>query len=140
MAGCEAFWDNTTVLNTVKAFNSAGKPIAAICISVPAVRFAAVGKRVSFFPLIRSRDLLTQAGAICTPVALSRDQNLVTAEHQMASEMMAIEYCALLDGKPDVYHFQDSGYVPQGRLRKDPPALANLKQKLAAAQEHGTEP
>jgi putative intracellular protease/amidase len=134
MADCEAYWTNTIVLNTVDAFEVKSKPIAAVCISVPAIRFAAAGKRVSFFPLIRSRDLLMQAGAICTPVALTRDQNLVTAEHQMASEMMAIEYCNLLEGKPPQYNFTDSGYVPQGRPRRDPQALANIKEKLRHAR------
>jgi putative intracellular protease/amidase len=128
MADCEAYWDHPVVLNTVDAFEVKAKPIGAICISVPAIRFAASGKRVSFYPLIRSRDLLQKAGAICTPVALSRDQNLVTAEHQMASEMMAIEYCNLLEGKPEQFNFQDSGYVPQGRPRKDPRALAAIKR------------
>jgi len=130
MADCEAYWDHPVVLNTVDAFNAKTKPIGAICISVPAIRFAAEGKKVSFFPLIRSRDLLTQAGAICMPVAMTRDQNLVTGEHQMSAGFMAEEYCNLLEGKPPQYDFQDSGYIPQGRPRKDPKALKNIKRRL----------
>lgn len=127
MADTEANWTNLRILDYIAEANRADQPIAAICCSVPALRYAAEGKRVSFFPLIRSRTLLKDAGAILETVALTVDRNLVTAEHQMASQMWAEEFCNLLEGKSPVYEFRDSGYVPRGHERKPIPEVERLK-------------
>ena len=74
---------------------------------------------------------MKQAGAILNEVTLTRDQNIVTAEHQMASQMWAEEYCNLLEDLPTEHVFELSGFVPRGRPRKDPEVLAELKRKLA---------
>jgi hypothetical protein len=95
---------------------------------VPAIREVTRGKKVSFFPLIRSRQMLSAAGAILQTVALTRDQNLVTAEHQMASQMWANEFCNLLEGLPTQYALMDSGFVPKGRERKPIPAVENIRR------------
>lgn len=131
MKDTEAYWTDKRILKTVDAFNEAGKAVAAICCSVPTIRFAAKNKRVSFFPLIRSRTLLQDAGAIIQTVAMTRDENLVTAEHQMASEVWAEEFCNLLHGRPQQHFFHDSGFVPRGRERKPIPELEDLKRRLA---------
>lgn len=127
MADTEAYWKHPKVLTYIKEANELGKPIAAICCSVPTIREAAKDKHVSFFPLIRSRELLTNAGAILNTTALTRDQNLVTAEHQMATEMWAEEFCGLMEGLPPKYNLQDSGFVPKGRERKPIPAVENIR-------------
>jgi putative intracellular protease/amidase len=128
MKDTENYWTDRRVLKTVDAFDDADKPIAAICCSVPTIRSAASGKRVSFFPLIRSRVLLQDAGAILQTVAMTRDKNLVTAEHQMATEVWAEEFCNLLRGLPQEHYFHDSGFVPRGRERRPIPELERLKE------------
>jgi putative intracellular protease/amidase len=127
MRDTEAYWKNDRVLSYFHYADANALPIAAICCSVPTARFAAKGKRVSFFPLVRSGQLLVDAGAIPTTVALTRDGNLVTAEHQMASEMWAEEFCNMLEGKPQEYFFHDSGFVPRGSERKPIPGLEVIK-------------
>lgn len=126
----EAYWTNSIVLEYVDLFNHAGRPIAAICGSVPTIRGAARGKKVSFFPLVRSRELLRQAGAILQSVALTRDQNLVTAEHEMASQMWAEEFCNLLEGRPQQYFFETSAFTPKGSERKPIPIVEDIRRKL----------
>lgn len=130
MADTEAYWKNEKVLQYIATANDAELPIAAICCSVPTVRYAATEKKVSFFPLVRSRRLLEDAGAILQTVALTRDQNLVTAEHQMASQMWAEEFCNLIEGKDPEYTFSDSGYVPKGRERMPIPEVEKLRMKM----------
>jgi putative intracellular protease/amidase len=129
MKDTELYWTHKEVLAYVNAANEANHSIAAICCSVPTVRYAAEGKRVSFFPLVRSREHLSRAGAILQTVALTRDQNLVTAEHQMASEMWAIEFANMLEGKPQEFFFKDSGYVPMGKTKRHLPELEALMEK-----------
>lgn len=130
MKDTERYWDDKRVLAMVEGANNAGHNIAAICCSVPTVRYAAKGKRVSFFPLVRSRERLERAGAILQTVALTRDNNLVTAEHQMATEMWAIEFSNMLDGKPPEYTFTDSGYMPKGRLMRPQKDVEALRVKM----------
>lgn len=131
MADTEAYWKHPTVLGYIDAANKADLPIAAICCSVPTIRKAAKDKKVSFFPLVRSRVLLKEAGAILQTTALTRDQNLVTAEHQMASQMWAEEFCNLIEGKPQQYFLSDSEFVPKGQERKPIPIVEDIRQKQA---------
>ena len=130
MADTEAYWKHPRVLQYVETANELDLPIAAVCCSVPTIRNAASGKKVSFFPLVRSRQLLTEAGADLQTVALTVDQNLVTAEHQMASQMWAEEFCNLIEGKEPEYTFNDSGYVPKGRERMPIPEVEKLRIKM----------
>lgn len=131
MKDTEAYWKNPVMLDYVREFNAAGKPLAAICCSVPTIREAARGKKVSFFPLVRSRHLLQSSGAILQTVALTRDQNLVTAEHQMASQVWGEEFCNLIEGRPQEHFFTDSKFVPGGRERKPIPEVERLKELQA---------
>jgi putative intracellular protease/amidase len=130
MADTEAYWKHQRVQQYILNANEQGKPIAAICCSVPTIREAAYGKKVSFFPLVRSRQLLSDAGAILQTVALTRDSNLVTAEHQMASQMWAEEFCALIEGLEPLYSLKDSGYTPKGQERKPIAEVEALRVKL----------
>jgi putative intracellular protease/amidase len=129
MKDTEAYWKDDRVLKYIDVANASAKPIAAICCSVPTVRQAATGKKVSFFPLVRSKQLLSEAGAVLQTVALTVDQNLVTAEHQMASQMWAEEFCNMIEGKPPEYTFVDSGYTPKGRERMPIPIVEELRIK-----------
>ncbi len=137
MQDTEANWHDPKILTIVESFNTLDKPIAAICCSVPAIRFAAEGKKVSFFPLIRSREILQRAGAILNEVTLTRDGNLVTGEHQMAAEMIGEELCNLLEGIDTEFHFYDSGFKPGGRKRRPIDLVEKLRRIKAenAARE-----
>lgn len=128
MADTEAYWRNDKVLGLFDRANLGNKQLAAICCSVPTVRNVAAGKKVSYFPLVRSAELLRNAGAILQTVALTRDQNLVTAEHQMATQMWAEEFCNMLEGKPPEHILRDSGYTPQGNERKPIPVIEQIKK------------
>jgi putative intracellular protease/amidase len=134
MEDTEAYWTDKKVLSLVRESNEAGKVIGAICCSVPTIREATNGKKVSFFPLLKSKDLLRRAGAILQSVAMTRDQNLVTAEHQMASQMWAEEYCNLLLGLPPEFTLLDSGFIPRGGERKPIPELERIKEARAKYQ------
>lgn len=130
MADTEAYWKHERVLEYIARADEQDKPIAAICCSVPTIRNVTKDKKVSFFPLVRSRMLLEDAGAVLMTVALTRDKNLVTAEHQMASQMWAEEFCNLIEGKPTEYVLSESGYVPKGRERMPIPEVEDLRRKL----------
>jgi len=130
MKDTEAYWRDNRVLSYITEADGRGLPIAAICCSVPTIRGAAAEKKVSFFPLIRSRQLLEEAGAVLQTVALTVDKNLVTAEHQMASQMWAEEFCNMIEGKPQQYTFVDSGYTPKGRERMPIPEVEALRVKM----------
>jgi putative intracellular protease/amidase len=127
MQDTEMYWKDKRTLKYVHEAVERNLPIAAICCSVPTIREAAKDKRVSFFPLIRSRDLLIRAGAIPQTVAFTVDGNLVTAEHQMATQMWTEEFCNVLEGKPPELSLRDSGFVPKGNERKPMPELEYLK-------------
>lgn len=135
MADTEAYWKDERVLKYIRQANAVGHPIAAICCSAPMVREVAKDRKVSFFPLVRSRVLLRDAGAILQTVALTRDHNLVTAEHQMASQMWAEEFCNMLEGKPVQYVMNESGYTPKGNERKPIPVVEQIKRARKKAQD-----
>lgn len=128
MADTELYWYHKTVLEYVRQADKQEKPIAAICCSVPTIREAAGGKKVSFFPLVRSRHLLTEAGAVLQTVALTVDERLVTAEHQMASQMWANAYSDVMHGVEPEITLVDSGYTPKGRERKPIPIVEKIKR------------
>jgi putative intracellular protease/amidase len=128
MQDTEAHWKHPRTLAYVHEAIERNLPIAAICCSVPIVKEAVKGKRVSFFPLVRSREILRNAGAILQTVTISVDGKLVTAEHQMATQVWVEEFCNVLDGTESSLHLVDSGYKPKGRERKAIPELEHLRQ------------
>jgi len=135
MADTEAYWSNKTVLGYVDAAEADQKQIAAVCCSVPTVRYAAKGKKVSFFPLVRSRQILKEAGAILQTVALTVDQNLATAEHQMATQMWANAFSKMLNGEDPEVNLVDSGYIPRGRPRKPIEGMNKVQARLAQTKD-----
>jgi putative intracellular protease/amidase len=129
MKDTEAYWRDQRVLHQIKKAEAFDKPIAAICCSVPTIREVAKGKRVSFFPLLRSRALLEDAGAVLTTVAVSVDGKLCTAEHQMATQLWATAFANILEGKPHGLTLVDSGFTPKGRERKPIKEIEALKRR-----------
>lgn len=127
MADTEAYWTDTRTLAYVDEAFERDIPIAAICCSVPTIRAAAKGKKVSFFPLIRSKQLLERAGAICQNVSISADINLVTAEHQMSSQVWAETFCNVMEGKDPDLHLEETDFMPLGRERKPIPGVERFK-------------
>lgn len=123
MADTEAYWTDLHVLNLLTAFRRQDKVTAAICCSVPTLAPICEGVKVSYFPLMRSRDRLAEYGAILQPTSLTVDGNTITAENQMITEMWAEEICNVLEGKPQEHIMQDSGFVPKGSERRMDPAV-----------------
>lgn len=128
MDDTEAYWYDPRVQKLVQQARML--PTAAICCSVPTIRHIAKGRKVSFFPLIRSRLLLEEAGAIPQTVSVTVDGNLVTAEHQMATQLWAEMFVKVLKGEPADPKLQDSGFTPKGGLeRRLHPTLERIRGK-----------
>lgn len=126
MADTEAYWYDDRVQSLVS--QAADLPVAAICCSVPTVRNIAKGKKVSFFPLVRSRQLLSEAGALLQSVSITVDDNLVTAEHQMATQVWAESFVEMLNGHQVDLSLEDSGFEPKGKTeRRLHPTLERLR-------------
>ncbi len=123
MKDTELYWNHPRTLRYVEIAKQLNMPIAAICCSVPTIRGAADGKRVSFFPLIRSADLLKRAGAILETVSITVDGNLVTAEHQMSSQVWAEMFSQVLNGEEADPGLIDSGFKPQGKTYRRLPDI-----------------
>jgi putative intracellular protease/amidase len=131
MQDTEKYWHLKRTLAYVEAAKEADIALAAICCSVPTIRYAAKDKVVSFFPLVRSRQLLADAGAILSTVSISVDTKLVTAEHQMSSQMWATYFTDIVRGRDPDFHLVDSGFVPgKGRPRKPIPEVEFMKRRL----------
>lgn len=135
MEDTEAYWTDPKMEELLHEFKSREKTLAAICCSVPTLAPVAKGIRVSYFPLVRSRQRLTNAGAILEPVSLTVDQNTATAENQMITEMWAEEICNLLEGKPQEHFFQPCGFMPKGRPRRLPPEIQSAIDTARARKE-----
>lgn len=130
MSDTEAYWNDPRTQRLVDEAKGKDLPLAAICCSVPTVRAATVGKKVSFYPLVRSRILLEEAGAELQSVSISVDGNLVTAEHQMATQVWAESFAKVLLGEEVNLNLRDSGYVPKGKSeRRLHPRLEKLREK-----------
>jgi len=117
-------WVDDKIRQLVEAYGA--KPVAAICAAVPAIRYVASGKRVAFYPLIRSRQLLGDAGAVLTHLSVCVDQNLVTAESQARSVEWANYFCDLLEGIVPEFSLIDSGYRPLGKPYRRLKEIRNL--------------
>lgn len=122
------YWSDIPVLQIVHKLNKSNKALAAICVSVPTLRHAAKGKRVSFYPLLRSKALLESNGAILSDVVVSVDQNLCTAEHQMATQLWAECFVDLLKTGTADPGLTDSGFRPPVRERRPIPEVERLKK------------
>ena len=138
MKDTELYWTHPKVQAFVLYAHTADMPMAAICCSVPTIRLAANGKRVSFYPLVRSRALLQQAGAILSTVAISVDGKLVTAEHQMASQVWAEHFVKVMNGEETDPGLTDSGYTPMGKTPKRfAPEVELAREKFRKMKEGG---
>ena len=130
MQDTEKYWKLPRTLAYVDVARQNNLAIAAICCSVPTIREAASGKRVSFFPLVRSRELLVQAGAIPQTVSITVDGRLVTAEHQMSSQMWAEHFSRVLMGEEVETGLVESGFVPKSKARRRlPPEIVAMRKK-----------
>jgi len=123
MADTEAYWTDKHVCELLQRFSDSDKVCAAICCSVPTLAPIVNGVKVSYFPLIRSRQRLAQHGAILQSTSLTVDGRFVTAENQMITEMWAEEICNLLEGRPVTHKMVDSGFEPRGSERKMMPEV-----------------
>lgn len=110
----KAHWTNPIVQDIVKRFFEADKVIAGICCSSPTVRVAANGKRVARFPLVAADELLKDAGAILTGKSVEVDGKLITAEHQMASQIWADAAIRVTNGEEVVIDYKET-FIPTGK-------------------------
>jgi len=132
MSDTEAMWYHPTTQMYVSVARDNGLPIAAICCSVPTIRSAIKGKRVSAFPLVRSLEHIKNAGGYFQNVALTVDGKIVTAEHQMATQEWAEAFAQVVKGEsPQATAYRDSGFRP-GRRRpmRLPTEVQHLLQKV----------
>lgn len=130
MADTEAYWHDKRTQRLVEEAKEKDLPLAAICCSVPTVRNATLRKKVSFYPLVRSRLLLEDAGADLQSISISVDGKLVTAEHQMATQVWAESFAKVMLGESVDLSLQDSGYTPKGKSeRRLHPRLEKLREK-----------
>jgi putative intracellular protease/amidase len=121
-------WENKKLEQIVARADERHDVLGAICTAVPSIRGAVRGKQVSFFPLVRAKELLGRAGAILTTLTVVRDDNIVTAEFEAAAHIWIDEFCNALEGIPPQYVGQDTGFSPKGGPRKPIQALENLKK------------
>ncbi|MGW8181992.1 MAG: DJ-1/PfpI family protein [bacterium] len=128
MKDTEAYWTDERVQYLVRLFDQAERPLAAICCSVPTLAPAVEGVKVSFFPLIRSRQRLSEHGAILQTTTVTVDGRVATAENQMGTQMWAASFVKVLNGEDGDPKLHDSGFVPKGRERKPIPELEAIKK------------
>jgi putative intracellular protease/amidase len=136
MSDTEAYWTDPHVQALLRAFQGEDKITSAICCSVPTLAPIAQGKRVSFFPLVRSRQRLEEYGAVLQTVSLTVDGKMATAENQMLSEMWAEEIANMLEGLPPIYNLVESGYTPKGHERKMSPEVRQMIDRARAKGNH----
>ena len=124
----EGYWHNETVLRAVEKFKD--RPIGAICQAVPTIRFAVRGTKVSYYPVMRAKALLEEAGAIPNGTVMTRDGLAVTASYEVVTQTWATEYCNLLEGLPQEYFFhEDAASNVRGKPRREPPEIELLKRR-----------
>jgi len=124
----EKFWYDRHVQDLVQEASRTDLTIAGICAAVPAIRPAVRNKKVSYYPLIRSRDLLTEAGALLQTTSLSTDGRVVTAENESVTTMWATNICDVAEGKSPTYVLNPSTFKRKLRERKPIKELEALKK------------
>lgn len=84
----EYLWDNPALHAHIRAFNEAGKVVAAICLSPVVLAQANIlrGKNVTFFSTPLSDKAMEFAGANVVDVPVVADGNIITANGPGASE------------------------------------------------------
>jgi putative intracellular protease/amidase len=126
----EKYWHDKHAQMLVKQAVENNIVIAGICAAVPAVRLATRNKKVSYFPLIKSRELLEENGAILIGTSLAVDGKLVTAENEAMTEMWATNIADVLEDKLPTYILEKSSFKRKEIPRKDVPELEYLKKVI----------
>jgi len=93
------YWWHDKTRRIVEWFNEKEKMLAAICCATPTIRYAAEGKKVSYYHMIDTEDLLGGFYAILTDASLTVDGNLVTAEHQQVTVQWTEAGIAIMKGE-----------------------------------------
>ena len=126
----ENYYTHHTVVHLVTELHKLKRPLAGICAAVPALAPAVKGRKVSWFPLQKSRNILVSAGAILTEVGLSVDGHLITAENEWVTGLWAAAFRDMvLNKEPYIPKLTPSGLHPKHIPRKDIPELERLKSK-----------
>ncbi len=124
----EKYWKDTHVQRLIIEINNLNRPLAGICAAVPALAPAVKGKKVSYFPLIKSREILTMAGAILQEVGLTMDANLITAENEWMTEEWVEAFRDMVLGIPHkIRKLTPSGHTPAKIPRMPVPLIGQGK-------------
>lgn len=115
-------WHHKKIRRIVNRFNEQEKVIAAICCSVPTIRYVCKGKKVAFFPLAESRALLKDAGAVDSKMSLMIDGRIITAETQIATKPWAQMAADVINGKEvelkQDFAFDVDDLILEARIRR----------------------
>lgn len=132
----EVLWTHQRAQKAVRTAFEADLPLGAICAAVPSIRLAAKGKRVTYYPLMKARDLLRRAGAEFVNTAVHVDGKLVTAEHQMATSLWAECFVKVLrDEDADPGLLDPSEIFKPGRWKgKFPVEVEFMRKKFKQAK------
>lgn len=141
----QLLWAHDRVLELASEFNFHSKrPIAAIGTAVPCIRLVACNRKVSFFPLnLEMKELILKAGAVPSGKTVTRDHNIVTGEHSQSAELVAVEFCNLLDGAPWELVWHDSEFKPDGRKPRPVDLIDKIKrirEQKANDDSHSNQP
>lgn len=124
----EKYYTDKNAQRLIKEMNALGRPLAGICAAVPSLAPAVAGKKVSFFPLTRSREILSNAGAILTNVGITHDANLITAENEYLTRTWAEAFKELVLGRdPKLPKLHDTNVRPARIPRKPVPLIGQGK-------------
>jgi putative intracellular protease/amidase len=113
------YWRDSTITRIVQHFE--GKPVAAICASVPSIRHLCKGREVTCYPSQDVRDMLVVAQATLVDVSVWVSGNVVTAENEQAADVWANAFVDLLEGKIPRLPYQAIGF--RSLLRAKPRLL-----------------
>ncbi|VVB54487.1 Intracellular protease 1 [uncultured archaeon] len=91
-------WNNLALQDLIRAFELAGKPLAAICLSPPILAKVGVlfGKKATTFPDEKAISLLKENGAIYVDTPVVTSGNIVTAKGPEAAEAFGDEIVRVL--------------------------------------------
>lgn len=94
----EEIWFDKKVRQLVEEVGRDNKPASSACHGGVALRFIAEGKKISCYPLQKSKDLLRKAGAWWCSLSITVDGNLITGETQISMQTVTELFCDMLEG------------------------------------------
>ena len=137
----EFYWEDKPLQELIRTFKEEGKALAAACVGTAMLAPYAQGATLSCWPIVKAQRRIKQYGAIPTTVSLTvePEHKIVTIENRFVSGMWAEEFCNLMEGKPQQYFLQDSGFQPNKKKRRMPPDVERVIARARNKKENGDE-